>query len=171
MKYAWYIDDEKNTGMEFIGISNTPMQLNNALSLTCDTSAEKAFSVPAFETDIMAKKVKYNDDYAIDGKHSILDEITFEEWNNKNYMITTKEQSSNWKIPLPIKKLYNKRLIRDVIISKSTVTIKWEYPQEQQKIISQFIFTKKKNFENKAFEKIVTPNTYYIIQDFCKANL
>lgn len=166
MKYAWYLDDD-NTGIEFIGMGNEPMQLINALALTCDTSAEKAFSVPAFETGIIAKKVKYGEDFDVDGEHSILDEIAFEEWDGKNYMVITKAYSSYWNVPLPIKKLYNKCCIRNVYATKSTVTITWEYHKKQHK----FVLAKEKDFENKSFEKMVDETTYYSIQDFCKANL
>ena len=39
MKYAWYIDDN-NTGIDFCCIENKPMELDDALSLTCDTESE-----------------------------------------------------------------------------------------------------------------------------------
>lgn len=169
MKYAWYTED-KNTGVSFCGVEDQPMQLDDALQLTHDTSEEKAFSVPAFETAIIANKVNYGEDFIVDGKHSILDEVAFEEWHGKNYMVINTEFSSKWDIFPTIKGLYNKGFIRRISSSRSSVTITWVHRYDHYKE-QKFIFSKDKDFENKSFLKMVGLDTYYLIQDFCKANL
>lgn len=169
MKYAWYTEDE-NTGLSFCSIEDEPMRLDDALQLTYDTSAENAFSIPAFETNVIANQVEYGADFAVDGQHSILEEVSFEVWHGKNYMVITKELSSKWNIFPTIKKLYNKGFIRGISSSKTAVAItcvhRYDHYKEQR-----FIFSKDRDFENKSFSKIVGLDTYYLIQDFCKANL
>lgn len=169
MKYAWYVDDN-NAGTDFCHIENKPMELDDALSLTCDMSAERAFSVPAFETDIIANKVNYDEDYEVDGEHSILAEVAFEEWLGKNYLAFTKEISSYWEIPSDIKDLYNKGFIKKICATKSAVTLIWVRKEDHYKE-QRFILSKDKDFENKSFEKVVSEDDYYSFQNFCRDNL
>ena len=166
MKYAWYIEDS-NAGVEFCGINDIPMDVEDALSLTHDMSAEVAFSCPAFPTEIVSDKVDYGASCDIDGIHSLYDEICFENWDGQNYMIHINKHSSHFEISSTIKKLYNKSYICRISNSASNVTIVWK---DSHINYHKYIFSADKNFENASFLKNadISESDYYSIQDFCE---
>lgn len=171
MKYAWYIDDVENSGMEFCGIEDYPMDVMDAISLTNNTSVYTAYSCPCFETQIEADKVDYGESFDVDGTHSILDEIGFEldHYTGKNYMVIEKEHSSCFEIPQTIKDLYNKGVLAKVSVCKSYVAIVCKDTCGNE---YKFLFSDSKNFENKSIIRKM-PNSigesdYYVISDWCK---
>lgn len=172
MKYAWYVDFEYE-GRELVSIENRPMDVNDAIQLTIANKAITACSYPAFKLkNIQVRNIDFEDNFDLDGIHSIFDEIIFESYNSRetykteNYMIIPDEEmAKKYEIPETIKDLYTKEIIKSVYATSWSVTYTGKGPKGNQE---KYMLSEGRNFENKNIQKKLNINDeeYKTLQNF-----